>query len=232
MSRIYYLWLALLALFLAFQVEASAQNSIEKTASDQINIIIDRAESDGISMLQLTDLHLGGPGKWKDDINTFRRINRLVEMYDPDLLALTGDVFAGKEMSAIVVRHFDELQRPWLYVFGNHDAEGNLDRDGIYDVFSNSQWGILGYHTDRSPAGRKYDYCVDISLKGDSIPRWQIYGLDTGPHEGVKAIQPGQIAWYKDKSHADKIAYGAMPRAIQSFIFPSYNISIYGMINP
>ena len=98
MSRINYLWLALLALFLTFQVEASAQSSIEKTASDQINIIIDSSDSEGIRMLQLTDLHLGGQGKWKDDINTFRRINRLVEMYDPDLLALTGDVFAGKAL--------------------------------------------------------------------------------------------------------------------------------------
>lgn len=220
MSRINYLWLTVLALLLAFQLEASAQSTIEKTASDQINIIIDSSDSEGISILQLTDLHLGGQGKWKDDINTFRRIIRLVEMHDPDLLALTGDVFAGKAMADILVRHFDELQRPWVYVFGNHDAEGDIDRDGIYDVFSKSHWGILGYHPDSSAVGRKYDYCVDISLKGDSIPRWQIYGLDTGPHEGVKAIQPGQIEWYKEKSQESEAAYGTMPRAISIFHIP------------
>lgn len=220
MSRTGYLWLALAAVFLTFQLESTAQSSIEKIASDQISIIIDSSDSEGITMLQLTDLHLGGPGKWKDDINTFRRINRLVQMYDPDLLALTGDVFAGKAMADILVRHFDELQRPWVYVFGNHDAEGDIDRDGIYEVFSKSHWGILGYHEDKSVKGRKYDYCVDISLKGESIPRWQIYGLDTGPHEGVKAIQPGQIAWYKDKSQESKEAYDAMPRAISIFHIP------------
>jgi len=220
MSRISYIWLAAIALLLSFQVEASAQSTIEKTASDQISILIDSFNNESISLLQLTDLHLGGKGKWKDDINTFRRINRLVEMHDPDLLALTGDVFAGKAMADIVIRHFDELQRPWIYVFGNHDADGDLDRDGIYEAFSISQWGILGYHKDSSAAGRKYDYCVDLSLKGDSIPRWQIYGLDTGPHEGVKAIQPGQIEWYKEKSQASKDEYGNMPRAISIFHIP------------
>jgi 3',5'-cyclic AMP phosphodiesterase CpdA len=220
MSRTGYLWLVVWVLLLSSQIESPAQSHIEKIASDQISITIDSFTNESISILQLTDLHLGGKGKWKDDINTFRRINRLVEMYDPDLLALTGDVFAGKEMSAIVIRHFDELQRPWLYVFGNHDAEGDIDRDGIYDVFSESLWGILGYHKDSSLAGRKYDYCVDISLKGESNPLWQIYGLDTGPHEEVKAIQPGQVAWYKDKSQEGKDKYGTMPRAISIFHIP------------
>jgi len=101
MKRIAYLRLALIALFLSFQVEFYAQSRIEKIASDRIYITIDNVSDESISILQLTDLHLGSKGKWKDDINTFRRINRLVEMYDPDLLALTGDVFAGKKMADI-----------------------------------------------------------------------------------------------------------------------------------
>ena len=220
MSRLTYLWITLLALFLSSQIESSAQSRIEKIASDQINITINKSDTEGIGILQVTDLHLGGKGKWKDDINTFRRINRLVEMYDPDLLALTGDVFAGKEMAAIVIRHFDELERPWLYVFGNHDAEGDIDRDGIYAAFSKSKWGVLGFHDSNSPAGRKYDYCVDIKIEGESVPNWQIYGLDTGPHEGVKAIQPDQIEWYKYKSQVSKDEYGTMVRAISIFHIP------------
>ena len=220
MSRHIYMTITIFVFLLGSQIESSAQSRIEKIASDQINIIIDSCENEGISILQLTDLHLGGKGKWHDDINTFRRINRLVEMYDPDLLALTGDVFAGKEMAAIVIRNFDELQRPWLYVFGNHDAEGNIDRDGIYDLFSKSKWGVLGFHNSISPAGRKYDYCLDIQLVGESVPLWQIYGLDTGPHEGVKAIQPDQIEWYKDKSQVSKDEYGTMVRAISIFHIP------------
>ena len=220
MSRHIYMTITIFVFLLGSQIESSAQSRIEKIASDQINIIIDSCENEGISILQLTDLHLGGKGKWHDDINTFRRINRLVEMYDPDLLALTGDVFAGKEMAAIVIRNFDELQRPWLYVFGNHDAEGNIDRDGIYDLLSKSKWGVLGFHNYISTAGRKYDYCLDIQLVGESVPLWQIYGLDTGPHEGVKAIQPDQIDWYKDKSQVSKDEYGTMVRAISIFHIP------------
>lgn len=220
MKRTTYITILILGIFILSQKESSAQTHILKIADDQINIIITRTDIEGISILQFTDLHLGGKGKWKDDINTFRRINRLVEMYNPDLIALTGDVLSGREMTAIVIRHFDELERPWLYVYGNHDAEGNFDHDEIYNAISNSRWGVLGFHKDTSPAGRKYDYCVDIKLAGESIPKWQIYGLDTGPHEGVKAIQPGQIQWYKDKSQESKGDYGTMVRAISIFHIP------------
>ena len=220
MSRTTSISIAVFVIFLFSQAESSAQSRIQKVNDDQIDITIYNVDYEGVSILQVTDLHLGGKGKWHDDINTFRRINRLVEMYDPDLLALTGDVFGGKEMAAIVIRHFDELQRPWLYVFGNHDAEGNIDRDGIYDLFSKSEWGVLGFHSASSAAGRKYDYCVDIKLEGESVPKWQIYGLDTGPHEGVKAIQPDQIEWFKEKSQVSKEAYGTMIRAISIFHIP------------
>ena len=220
MKKTTYITILILGIFILSQKESSAQTHILKIADDQINIIITRTDIEGISILQFTDLHLGGKGKWKDDINTFRRINRLVEMYNPDLIALTGDVLSGREMTAIVIRHFDELERPWLYVYGNHDAEGNFDHDEIYNAISNSKWGVLGFHKDTSPAGRKYDYCVDIKLAGENIPKWQIYGLDTGPHEGVKAIQPGQIQWYKDKSQESKGDYGTMVRAISIFHIP------------
>ena len=100
MIRLSYLSTTVLALFLSSQIESSAQSRIEKIASDQFCITINSSDNEGISMLQLTDLHLGGKDKWKDDSTTFRRIKRLVEMYNPDLLALTGDVFAGKEMDA------------------------------------------------------------------------------------------------------------------------------------
>ncbi len=215
-----YISITVLGILLFSQLESSAQSHIQKIADDQINIIIERSDIEGISILQVTDLHLGGKGKWKDDINTFRRINCLVEMYKPDLLALTGDVFSGGEMAAIVIRHFDELERPWLYVFGNHDAEGDFDHDDIYNAFSKSKWGILGFHSSNGLAGKKYDYCVDIILKGELIPKWQIYGFDTGPHEGIKAIQPDQIEWFKDKSYKSQDDYGTMVRAISIFHIP------------
>ncbi|MEN8226738.1 MAG: metallophosphoesterase [Bacteroidota bacterium] len=139
MSRLTYILITLFVIFLSSKIESSAQSwidspcEIQKIADDHINITINKSDNEGITVLQVTDLHLGDKGKWRDDINTFRRINRLVEMYNPDLLALTGDVFAGKDMAAIVIRHFDELERPWLYVFGNHDAEGESKEKVWYE---------------------------------------------------------------------------------------------------
>ena len=49
MSRLTYLWITLLALFLSSQVESSAQSRIEKIAGNQTNITINISDTEGDS---------------------------------------------------------------------------------------------------------------------------------------------------------------------------------------
>ena len=128
-----------------------AQPSVRWLDGDHFEIVINKVDSDSIRILQVTDLHLGSKGHWKDDLNTLHRIRRLVEMYDPNFLFVTGDLFTGEKpygslLAAYAVHFFDELKRPWFYTFGNHDAEGGFGRDDIYNVFKTSEWGVLGLH--------------------------------------------------------------------------------------
>jgi len=200
-----------------------SQQSIRKIDDDHFEIILEIDGLDSIKILQVTDLHLGSRGHWRDDLNTYNRIKRLVEMHNPHFIFITGDLFTGEKpygslLAANAVQFFDGLKRPWFYTFGNHDPEGGFGRDDIYNVFSSSEWGIIGSHGTLD--SKKYDYYVDIKFSNESDPNWQIYAFDTGPHSNVKAIQPDQIDWYKEISQLSKEKNKNQVRAISLFHIP------------
>jgi len=200
-----------------------AQASIKKIKEDHFEVNLKNIKNDSISILQVTDLHLGSTGHWKDDLNTFSRIKRLVKMYDPDFIFITGDLFTGEKpygslLAGYAVHFFDELDRPWFYTFGNHDPEGGFGHDDIYEVFSTSEWGILGSHG--SSPNKKYDYLVDINIENSKTPSWQVYGFDTGPHNGIKAIQKDQLEWYRKSSKETQNKYNKTIRALAIFHIP------------
>lgn len=204
-------------------VEINAQSRIYRHADDHFEIVLNDVNADSIRIIQVTDLHLGSTGHWRDDLRTLSRIKRLVKMYDPHFVFVTGDLFTGEKpygslLAAYAVHFFDELKRPWFYVFGNHDAQGGFGHDKIYEVFSTSEWGILGYHG--SGDLKKYDYYVNIKVNDKINPSWQVYALDTGPHNGIKATQSDQIDWYKNISKQTKEKFNKFIRAISIFHIP------------
>ena len=81
-----------------------------------------------IRALQLTDLHLfAQPEQPELDAKTLADIVQLVELTDPDLLMITGDLWhenpngQGREYMAYAIGQIERLGTPWLFVWGNHD---------------------------------------------------------------------------------------------------------------
>ena len=224
MLKIKGLWLlTVIVVWSCFLTNLPAQSLIRRLESDQFEIVLEESKSDSIKILQVTDLHLGSRGHWQDDLNTFRRIKRLVKMYDPQLIFITGDLFTGEKpygslLAAYAVHFFDELERPWFYTFGNHDPEGGFGRGDIYTVFKTSEWGVLGFH--KSGQSRKYDYFTDIKIGNNPVPAWQVVAFDTGPHDGIKAVQNDQIEWYRKTSRESKKKYDQTIRAVAIFHIP------------
>ncbi len=200
-----------------------AQATISKISDDLFEVQINDSVNEEIRILQVTDLHLGKNGFWKQDLTSFKRIKRLVEMHDPHLIAVTGDLFTGGKpfgslLAAFAVQFFDSLERPWLYVFGNHDPEGGFGRDKIYEVFQESAWGILGFHPIKGDLKKKYDYAVQVKTSPAATTQWIFYGFDSGSHKGFKSIKADQLRWYKNIS--DKINPDKKARAISIFHIP------------
>ena len=200
----------------------NAQTQIIKTSENSWIVALEKTNLSEIRLLQVTDLHLGKNGFWKEDLATFRRIERLVEMYDPQLVAITGDLFTGEKLfgsllAVTAVRFFDSLQKPWVYVFGNHDPEGGFGRDQIKEVFDESEWGILGFHSVDGDQKKKYDYVVNIKAT-NAEKNWLLYAFDSGSQKGFKSIKPDQVKWYLETSH--NVNPDLKHRAISIFHIP------------
>jgi len=200
-----------------------AQTSISRLSDDLFEVQLNNQNEKEIRILQVTDLHLGKNGFWKQDLTSFKRIKKLVEQHNPHFVAITGDLFTGGKpfgslLAAFAVQFFDSLERPWLYVFGNHDPEGGFGRDQIYEVFQEADWGILGFHPVKGDLKKKYDYAVEIKISPETNTRWIIYGFDSGSHKGFKSIKADQLSWYKNIS--SKINANKKIRAISIFHIP------------
>ena len=220
--------LIFLLLLLTFSFGYSvSQNGINKLSNDRFKITLTGENDAPVAILQVTDLHIGSTdeGKWRKDMITFRRIKKLVERHNPDMIAITGDLFTGEKpfgalLAAYAVNFFDGLERPWLYVFGNHDPEGGFGRSDIAEVFAESQRAILGKHDVNNDLQEKYDYAVDIFRKGDNKPCWQIYAFDSGSKKGYKSIKSDQLDWYRSTSTKSIAAYKDKIRAVSIFHIP------------
>lgn len=201
----------------------AAQTNLFRISDDLFEIQMNDSLDHEIRILQVTDLHLGKEGFWKQDLTTFKRIKKLVAMHNPHLIAITGDLFTGARpcgslLVAFAVQYFDSLERPWLLVFGNHDPEGGFGRDQIYQIVLESQWGILGLHPATGTIEKKYDYAITIITSGNDQPGWIIYAFDSGSEPGFKSIKPDQLLWYQNVSN--KINPTKKSRAISIFHIP------------
>jgi len=92
------------------------------------------ARNDGrLRILQLTDFHHDGASDLAE--RTWRDIDRLVCMYRPHLLAVTGDIWCSDETPELgpgrmmtEVDAIGKLGVPWAFCWGNHDWVDDLEK--------------------------------------------------------------------------------------------------------
>ncbi|MBD3288879.1 hypothetical protein GF337_08765 [candidate division KSB1 bacterium] len=199
-----------------------AQTKLNRLADDHYEIVFPQTQKDSICILQVTDLHLCH--NWQNDLLVTKRMRELVKIAHPDMIIITGDLFGGQKdrksyVFPFAASCFDAFEIPWLFVFGNHDPEGNVGREPIRDLFDSTDWGIAGFH----PAGLgsiKCDYQVDLKLENTERPVWEIYAFDSGSEPGNKSIKPDQVAWFQKKSAASKKIHKQVIPAISIFHIP------------
>lgn len=109
------------------------------------------------------------------------RINHLP--FKPDFVLHTGDVTDDYSESAYALARaaLSKLRYPIYYVVGNHDRPAPMLR------------GLL----DKTPAGERYDYYVEIGGFGLAV-------FDTrGPVDPAGTLLPDQLAALRDLCHRD-----------------------------
>ncbi|MDR1465643.1 MAG: metallophosphoesterase family protein [Oscillospiraceae bacterium] len=92
---------------------------------------------------------------------------------------------------------------PFAFVFGNHDAEGNVDRDTLLEIYQSFPGCLI---TDADPALSNAGTC-NLPIYSASDPNKVVQNLwffDSG--QG--AVERDQLAWYTRESEALQAANG------------------------
>lgn len=159
-----------------------------------------RAEDTVYSVLQITDVHILNDEK-KDE-KAFRDITKMMDVAKPDLIVITGDITSEADnLTAIKTfgAFMEKLEIPWAFVYGNHDAEGDADKDAIdeyllsleYCVYERGDPAITGH-------GNYYRNVTDASGK----PIMTLFMMDSNMYDeangGYDHFHEDQIEWYKN----------------------------------
>ncbi|KAJ3429797.1 hypothetical protein M0812_25157 [Anaeramoeba flamelloides] len=170
-------------------------------------------EDGEFKIAQFTDLHFGVD---RYDVKTIGVQRILLDLEQPDFVALTGDTITGRYSDTVekgkkawnkAVEEMSKRDIPWGFTFGNHEAEGKLKRKNIMDIdrtysFSQSKFGpedifgVSNYHIEIHTADSTPDN-KEVAVV--------LYFLDSGDKDcmgvfGYGCVQPNQIDWFNEVS--------------------------------
>lgn len=142
-------------------------------------VILQKEPGKDFKILNLADIQLGDTLDIGKRAYTEETIRRLVEETKPDLITLTGDqTWTGSQRLSVsyLVELMDSFQIPWAPVFGNHDGEGNVDKNWIADQYMKSEYCL--FQKGPNNIGGVGNYIINI-MEGDKIVQSLIF-MDSG----------------------------------------------------
>ncbi|MCW3786287.1 PA14 domain-containing protein [Plebeiibacterium sediminum] len=152
-------------------------------------------------VLQFTDVHWAA--KEPGCKATLTMMNEVLDKEKPDLVVYTGDVVLSEfENRDELASGWKEVTAPvrdrkinWVAVLGNHDSEGNVARNSVYDCFTNLPYNINGT-TNHTFA----DFSLPVSTTNGATGA-VLYFFDSNDYAGM--FQPGKYGWItKDQVEA------------------------------
>lgn len=169
---------------------------------------LEKTAGQDYKILNLTDVQFSDTlDMFGQDKQAYDTIKKLVEEVKPDLITLTGDqVWTQYQKNSVkkFVKFMDGLKIPWAPVNGNHDGEGNVDKNWIADQYVASEYCL--FQKGPNNIGGIGNYVINI-MEGDKIYHSLIM-MDSGASRiyldkdgksksAYEFIQPAQIEWYK-----------------------------------
>ncbi len=170
-------------------------------------------------ILQLTDFHYGH--SLEEDEAVARLIAEHAQKADPDLIVVTGDLisapdylgpdrsvypeggrigyFPGDKNTMDVWKSLcallEKTGRPWTFVFGNHDDEGNADKETLLRAAMKYPNCLVS--DEGSEPGRRGDHVLNV---GDA----RLFFIDSGSQSDSPEtsrwpwVKAGQIDWFRN----------------------------------
>lgn len=158
--------------------------------------VIQKDPNKDFVVMNVTDIHMSDfTQDAVTNIRNLENIRRKAEELQPDLITLSGDMF-WTQMTDGSVYHsvhrltefMDSLGIPWAPVFGNHDDEGNCDKNYLAEEMMKGKFCLMQKGDASMGVG---NYVVNV-CEGDKIVHSIVF-FDS--HNGN--IWDNQLEWYR-----------------------------------
>lgn len=203
----------------SFTSEITNEITVENPTDGIWNIVSD----DGLKVLQLTDIHIGGG--WmsvKKDCMALNAVAAIINAEKPDLVVLSGDMaypvpfqsgtFNNRSGARIIAELMETLGVYWTVTYGNHDTEAYsyFDREDITDLYEKYPHCLM---RDGAENIDGYGNQVFNIVKSNGVITRSIYTIDShsyvdGDIFGIfwkyDNIHENQIEWYKNTVEANR----------------------------
>ncbi len=164
----------------------------ESSTLDQRQIIL-VAPDQPFRILQITDIHFFGKNRDVDDPKTMKLIENMLQKFEPDLIAVTGDFWSndqggqGVSFCEQCAKRIDSFGFPWLFAWGNHDEV--LDRPKAHSILESMP------NTLYSRGDGNGNYRIELQDKKTQKPLWQFYML----HTEKVGVSTRETDWLKNE---------------------------------
>lgn len=155
-------------------------------------------------------------------------MNDVLADVKPDLVIFTGDnvVQPGNMLNSIAIENIiqpliDNGNIPYLYTFGNHDAENDTKAAMNYSYLHTGNC-LNDTAASIFDAGNGCDATCSYPIMSSADATktaFNLYMIDSNMYasSGYDTVHADQIAWYKEQSNALKAANGGTP--VKSMVF-------------
>lgn len=173
-----------------FPVKGTANNEFwlsTDTYRLENTVVIQKEAGKDFKILNLTDIQYDDLYDVGQRAYTKETIRTLIEQEQPDLITMTGDqVWAPfqKQSQKELIRFMDSFGIPWAPVFGNHDGEGNADKNWLADQYIASEYCL--FKKGPNNIGGLGNYIINI-MEGDKIVQSLIM-MDSGSWRGYDGM--------------------------------------------
>jgi 3',5'-cyclic AMP phosphodiesterase CpdA len=183
---------------------------------------------------QFTDLHIDITSE--STAPTLEVIEHVLRTENPDLAVFTGDIInkpSTREGWIALTEFLGHYDVKWTVVLGNHDDEGDMSREGIFEFLENAP-GFIGVRgPDISGVG---NFILPVVSSRSNSVKALFYLFDSHgyPPDGKPGsydwIKFDQIQWYRKRSNDFKKGNQGIPVPALCFLhipFPEF-LEAYG----
>lgn len=156
-------------------------------------------------ILQITDVHIRNNAT--EDQKAFDTITDMIEEIQPDMIVVTGDITSEHDNGTAFRTFGDFIEKfkiPWYFVFGNHDAEGELSKQELSEYLLSLEYCQYEIGEPMADAASGYacqgNYYVNIEDDNGKVIQ-TLFMMDSNMYAadgGYDNFHDDQIEWYKN----------------------------------